>query len=542
LIPTASILGNRPEYLLEWDVFGAVFRFATSSVSVTDAAGRALRFVVGLEPVAASPDGEPVAVTVSPGAGPDWAKLRARGIMLEGTRATVRRWYIGQTLESAPIVAIGWVYDVEYGSLEQPITFSVARVTPIVEPSSLYPPASACFSEDTWPVQNSAIWARVQDFDNVPYPTVIGKPGGTGNPPAAPAYIGEEAWEYVALYQSSKLVICRGEVVATSVTVIDVSELRSESGFTVQYTADNLGEKVAYVDFTGSDWVIPNPEHEYAVDWGDGAGGIYNLERTECLRKLGDLLCWVLATQTRQRVDLQAQYAQRDLLNGFKVDTCIAERVDLIEWVERNLMPLFPIRKVISDRGGVYFEANRYALGTPGAEGVLDADAGRVVRLGGVRTKTPADGIANHIRLRFGIDVAGRVWYSRAISGDPSDDTTVTPNLLCKWSQTLLAVDGSDGVRATEIDADCIWDKATAELCLQSLARLRALPREIVAYEGGLELERYRVGDALRIVDSEIYLDHRIAYVAEPPRVEGATVALLLELEPDPTQVARRTT
>lgn len=526
-----------PIWLLEVDLGGPIVRVATEPVEVVDAAGVTRVFPSGLE----TPDTSGEDVSVAFFSTTDWASLRARGDWVERSRAVLRCWYAGQAWEQAEVVADGELTDTEYGSRAEPLIGTIVRPMPVAE--ATIPDLAAEINSDTWPVTDGYYGP---DFEGTSYPVPIGYPGergtSTGRPGiASPAYLVQSNWVDADGYLSAgRLLIADDEIHASTVTAHDLSDGIAQSRVVVT-GPDRADRDVSYCGFTSKAEeraLLPNPEHEFAVSYSmGGGGGVWNEKRTGPMRELGDVLLWAIRKQRRYRIDEGAQRAEFPYLRGFYVDHVITERVDVLEWVDRVLASVFPIERV--DAGnGMYYAARRALLGVVDVEYTLDVDIGRARRIGGIRTRSPRK-IANDITLKYGASVTGGYHGVARICGDRAyvANLPVGRNVL---DARLEGSRGWLGDRAEVVETDAIWDDATAVLALRALARDRQ-PAEVVAYEGGPELQTARRGQGVLINDAEVGLYGRYGWIDEAPVVGVGVVSVMVRLESEPLAFARRT-
>ncbi|MEO0606353.1 MAG: hypothetical protein AAF211_33300, partial [Myxococcota bacterium] len=193
MLTRRDALGATGEWLLDLEVSGQIFRFATAPLEVLDHQGETLAYVEGLDALEtgfsslASAD---ASVDLELDAPQAWADLVARLRVLERSPATLRRWFPGQTLEQARVVLQGEVTGVTYGARLEPFGFTLRR-NPRAQ-SRTVPTPGMVVDATTWPVR--AGWTADPKLVGRPYPVVIGVPGlnPSGAPyPASPALLVE---------------------------------------------------------------------------------------------------------------------------------------------------------------------------------------------------------------------------------------------------------------------------------------------------------------------------------------------------------------
>jgi hypothetical protein len=539
-----QIRGREAQWLLDIDLNGRVFRFATQHVEVTDGDGNVIVYRAGLSGLQVSRSAASVAVTVASDEDANWAELEARGIDLASGTAILRRWYEGQDLETAEAVITGRVGSPEYGPVPRPLTFSIVDSSAL--DACIIPPPEMVVDEATWPVTGGYV---VDDpAYNEVYPLVIGYPGGQDHPiltlsnAATPAPLVEYAggaltWAY------SKLLISGHAVEATSVRVYDLSDGIYED-LDVSTMADGRGRTISYVDFSPAATLRAYQGHAYACGWLPTYGGGLKW-RGHLLRKAGELLVYLLTENlfgtgehVKVRVDVGAQEAQRAYLDRWMIDCVIDSATDVLSWIRAHLLPILPMREV-RGQNGVYFAAWRWDATSKDAVMTLDADLGQVELVDRVRT-APTE-VYNEFRLQFARRLPSGYGRTRTLSSEADDnDSTIRASYLCRISQQREeARTGRSGVRAMEHQSDVLWDPTSADLTLSMWAYQYALPPRPVSFRGGPELEALRIGAVVLVSHAGLYWSERVALVEDITSADGA-VQVDLQVLQIPSRVSRR--
>jgi hypothetical protein len=545
----ADVLGKAPHWLLELDLGGRVFRFASRDVTVTRADGSTVAFHGGLTGLSVSRSASSIAVTVASSERvADWARLEAQGVDIASGRATLWRWFEDQNLNDAELVRTGRVDRPEYGPLPEPLTFSIAEID--WGDQTIVPSAEMVIDESTWDpaapyeVEESALGAA--------YPIPIGYPGWQrliggvllSHQPASPAYLVEYN-EGTAFWFASKALIAGVTLDAETCILYDLSDDIYEQR-QVKYTTDLRGRRVAYVDFQGTSVLRPYSGHAYAVAFLDhtGYGGGVKW-RGEVLRRVGDVLVYLLtenlfATDKRvkARIDVGAQEAQRTYFNRWTIDCVIAEGADVLAWIRAHLMTILPMKEV-QGPGGLYFAAWRYDA-TP-ADVVMTIDLDRGAELVG-RVRDVGT-VYNEFTLKYRKNATGDYIAQRVLTAEAdADDTTLRGSYLCRISQEREAArTGVAGVRAKTATSDVIWDHATAALTLDVWAQRDAVPGLNGTIRGGLELEVLRRGDIVAINSDAMYWSDRLGIVEDITSDNSGVVLLDVLVLADPLRVRRST-
>lgn len=560
MTPRAAIIGQTSSVLLDLDLRGTVLRFTTApaELTVTDRLGVSYVYAPGLQVGDISRElGAPleqIGITISREANPGWAKLRARGYRLGMGSATLRQHYGSQTLEQAEVLIRGSLTAPSYGDEYEPFSAGVERR---LRDGGMIPGEQHRIDDTTWPVQAPDYVIDEASVGQV-YPIPIGYPGrvegGDVDAPTTPAFLVE--WGVgVAGRLTSQAIIALGEVDADYVTLHNIShpphdgtglEDPSVPGpFTrpVVTGVDLLGEVVSTIDWNDVTLPMAKRETDYRIAWDQG-GGVLNRERTGPLRGAGEVIRWLLEEWTTLRVDSGRMEAQRELLDAYKLDFCIASRCNVWDLVRSRIAPLLPVDWRESENGG-YFQARK-----------LDADRTQVTA---VLIATPNDEAANCVRTSALQSAGDRIFnrvtvlyapggqqgaYLRSVTVDAEASTTdprIQGSMLAKVSQTLLKTYDDDGIRDLQISADLVFDESTARRIARDAILQYAVPRESVSVQGGTELDYLDLGDVVSLTDSSIYLTSEVAIVQAKTTGESF-VALSLLLLNDPVRSLRVTT
>jgi hypothetical protein len=539
----AHVLGKTPHWLVELDIGGRVFRFASDVVDVVRADGTTVAFRAGLAALAASRSASSIAVTV---AGEDWARLEAEGVDIASGRATLYRWFEGQNLNDAEVIRTGRVDRPEYGPTPEPLTFSIVEID--WNDKTIVPSAEMVIDETTW--DPAAPYEVEEGAVGAAYPLPIGFPGWDrliggvvlSHFPATPAYLVEYN-EGTAYWFASKCLIGGDGLEAASVILYDLSDNIYEQR-QVKYTTDGRGRRVPYVDFQGTSTLRPWTGHAYAVAFLDhtGYGGALKW-RGEVVRKAGDLLVYLLTEnlfstdrRVKARIDVGSQEAQRTYFNRWNIDGVIAEGTDVLSWIRAHLMAILPMKEV-QGPNGLYFAAWRYDA-TP-ADVVMTIDLDRGAELVGRVRDTGA--VFNEFTLKYRKNATGDYLSQRVLTAEAdAADATVRGSYLCRVSQEReLARTGVSGVRSKSVSSDVIWDHATAALTLEVWALRDAIPGLAATIQGGTQLEVLRRGDVVALTSDGMYWTERLAIVEDITSDNSGVVVVDVLVLADPLRAPR---
>lgn len=542
-----DIRSGTPAWLLDLDVGGRVFRFASRAASVTAADGRTLEYREGLAPlsITSSTGGDSsIAVTVS--SSDDWASIVAGGTQIERRSAVVRRWWPSQDLEQAQVYARGKTRGVEFGAATEPLTLSIERS--YSSESLILPDPQAVIDDVTWPDDHGHTpgdgYAMATKAEGVGYPVIFGCPGHNperGLPLAAVPVVSPSARVSSGNYTTTtKMLIADRRIHATNVQLWNVSISKSDA-LAVQTTEDALGRTVSYVDFSGISSITAAGEtHAFWVGFQDEfegvattfGGGILNDAQTAPIRGAGDVIEWVLLNLTALDVDVGRMAAAKPVLNAYKVDSYINGRVNAWEWLEREVFRLLPVM-VRESSEGVYVVPMRWDATPTDVTRRLSVERGDIRRDGAVRTLT--QDVINEFTIDYRGVQGGQKWYARrVVTAEPgyistrydTYDERVYGSLRCKQSQTVF------GIIPETYQAASVWDHPTASLIANSLVARYALPKTMTTYVGGGELETVEVGDVVSITDAECSIEDRLGIIVEQTINDSSVSLEVLLLDP----------
>lgn len=537
VVPDTHSRGLSGVWLLDLDVGGRVERYATEEVVVTSSTGETFRYRGGLTPLVRSlgagqdQQGFEVDDSVT-----DWGELEARGESIEWARATLRWWYRtpaarlggtadGQLLEQALLVMSGVVVSPEYGSPSAPTRLVATIDQRAAVRAQTYPDIDAVIDDVTWQNENGI---RVVGANAVGtyYPTVIGYPGS-----------GDGPWSEPFIAVPVPMVDCDGTgdtkfllgfdqpIDAATVWIFDgdsadvytagQTEVLGEQ-LTVASGADLQGRAVSFanVNGTASNVVLPSEDHAYYAgfsnDTGYGGGVTW---RGELLRGLGDVILWALE-RARVEVDYDQQEGQRTVLNRFKLDTYLAGTQDLERWVDTQLVPLFPLRRMRSGRG-LWYRYDDWQATASQVVAWLDVEAGHLAPTTALQTIRGA--LYNRFTLEYAFNPLRGTYFQRRVL-DAELPTLYTgryiPSPACRASQNRYGV-----LEKPPVQTGLLWSNSTAALVLQAWAARDALPLRGRGYEGE-QLDRFLPGDVVGISDARVGLVERLAIV-DDVRVGG---------------------
>lgn len=528
LIPSAEVA--RPHWLLEIDAGGRVFRYSDDPLEVTRADGSVVRFLPGLADLEVTVGLGPTTAAISlPGEAPDgtpWALLVARGLDLTACRARLLRWHEGQPLERARAALAGFAGSADYGSRQEPLTFTVER-----------PPWTERQVPSPTEVIDAQTWAAGLGGDEpdehaagAAYPRIYGWPGVGGggvlwgsvnlDVPSTPAYVAR----YGPGAPPTDLIVIAGHRVGSTEVLLYDTTAGGATLVPVVHSYDDLGQLHAQADITAGPVIVKG--NEYWVTWPNtDDGGLPNPEASGPMRGAGQIIADLLQ-EAGIPVNAGRMAAARGRLDRLRLDFGLLEPTFVDEFIEANLGELFPLIRRDSEEGVWYelfplFPSRKDATATlvVRASG-SPSGAGLQVTREGPYTWSPLEEVANEITLRYCPRVAERMVKVRTITGAVPTPAGQLASGVCATSRARY------GPRPLELESSIICDDTTAMLAVQSLAARRALPRRRVQISGGPELEVLEPGSVVILTDPDCYVDAVAVVVSMRLRLEKVSLSL----------------
>lgn len=425
---------------------------------------------------------------------------------LEGAPGLLRR-----VLDDGATVPFlrGIVTDLERGTVDEPVTFSLA--SPPVQSSALIPDPTGVVSETTWPVTGGRD-LHAPDVGRV-YPRIIGQPGTAAYPEGSPAILAEADFAG----PGDTIIISDGRVGSTTVTIScpqwrDAALAYSET-LSIVYMQDLAGKTVGTVTATVA---APEEGQTFYAGWGSG-GGMLSPRTGLAVRGWAEVVEAILGTG--YPVDVQRLRGEAHFLDRFLVDLYWDEPTLARDLVE-DLLAMIPGIRTMRSEKGEWWRAPSWLR--PSWQAVDDIVIGRgATRRGPVRTRMPDGGLVNDITVDYARTVpggcTGRV---RVTAADDPLDSRVIADPRCARSQAR------HGVRSYTAEIPT-WDRGTAELHASGVLGLGATARRGVAVEvrATPRSERLAPGDVVSLTDPALGWSDLAAEV-EGLTLGGSTVKL----------------
>lgn len=496
-ISPAEAAADPPVYLMRLTYGGRVFRLASRTLHITDAAGdshvyrgtlRRVDYHDEIDIFSADASRRTIAVEFTLPV--DVATLTARGHVLDQARVEILLTVPGRTEEDAVPLLTGVLSEPEIGTGDDPIT--ATAIDAPLEASGMWPPPSWQVTDLTWPYPAPNSVGRW-------YPTPFGRPGmlwatsGARRRPASRAYLVDTSGTTDVPYA---LLVAGGHAYLDEVAVYNGDGVAVDSG-ALQRTTDALGQVVSVFQLDPADLGAP----DYSTEWWvaprpSGPGwGIYGDQPSGApQRGLGDVLVWALR-RSGMPVDWAQVEGQRGRLNRYTVDGVIEQRVNLWQWIQDNILGVYPV----------------WAAGGPlgvrvGIINITDPPSFHLrIPRDGIRDGAPTfdrSRIANVDALRFCLDRTTDHQLTAVQTAEP--DATIehaVPSAYTAMSRTRY---GRSGERT--IESDLVSDLATATQILLVNARFRGMGVRSISYRCRRRVQGIRAGDVGRLTDGDLGL------------------------------------
>lgn len=401
------------------------------------------------------------------------------------------------------VALVGRAIDPSYGDPTEPaglVRFTLRES--VIDDTSLIPEPAAKVDADTWPDHDPNVRERV-------YPEVFGAPGdGVG--PGSPGY-------YVQISQpgppaADYLLIAGHEVLALSVTVHNLTQDWAEVA-DVAHVQDGLGRSVAVVDLADLAGAAFDEGDEFWVEWtgGDARSGA-----------AGDVLAHYMARSTL-RLDTGRISTAQGELNRYLLGGYFDERINPMEWIADNLLPILPLT-LARNVGGLFPLVFRSSVTAADATAHLVAGPDCVPTSPVTYEGSPLTELLLAYQLRADTDERLKV----AIADE-------TNNFYAAVARARYRGDAHDGRYGEEIETDIVYDPATAARIVAEILKRRAFRVRVVEYRLDREVwaERVNAGDLVTITDPDRAWTAKPAWITSRTDDQvGMDVALMLQDDP----------
>ena len=530
-------------WFLELEYLGRTFRFATTTMDLSDNDTNGFPYLGGLEDVELDQriNGfggisieESIAIAITfPNR--NLAIDIYNGKILSGCSAQlgfvlVRDGEILQNYESRQIVYKGIVVEPVYGHPQEPlgyVEFSIQNKATLTEqPLLRVMMGDNLYIEDVSISPNPSIgqtppFPLLDDIVNVAdihrgkvIPFVFGNLTGvlrenanTTNIPISPVYVvaydtsGAKPCYYIAAGHptnatSVKVYDEEGRTdTATMLTFVDIDN-RGFSYFALDQTS-NIQQSVADPTKPGNSSV-----REVWVEWNDGAPYPNPFGEGDLVG--GGDICLFFLQQITDDIDYQAWDSVKNILNQYEFGGYINDdEITIYEFLQKNIVAYLPMTIVngpnglkpildLSINGATMFPRAKI---TTGAEWY---------RTSPIRTMTTTEDIINQVSVRYAINGVTNTPTSRC---SISNQKSPTPMLQFGLSPLSDLSKNRYGTKRRVIVLEYVYDWKTATKIADDIIQTRALEIKMISYTASLRYGFIDIGDIISITDNDLGFD-----------------------------------
>ena len=488
-------LGADPIWILDLTLGGVVYRFATESTSI-EGGGESYFYEGTLSDVNysselefASPDFEMPSASVVVTFKDDLAKRIAQGLDFGAASAQLALWIPSTEYSERQVLIEGRIDAPSYGAIGEPVTFSIEADW--LRNTSMMPGALQAIE--------SSAWANIEaNSEGAIYPIIIGAPGRQDFA-GSPVYIADNTG-------SNKVGLIAGHpCTAGSINVFRVNPDGAESAvgdLAVVSASDENNAVYSYVHIASGAYVA---DASYFAKWKNGGGGLINPYRTgltetstapQYLTGGGDLVRYLL-NQSGVKVDDGRCAAAAGYLNAIEFEGFIGERVDVLDFLKTEVLPLLPCSLRASSEG-IYPVVWRYDAGEDDA--VAELTAGRDIFRDGL-VDYASNEIANEITIRYRQNVRyNKLKKAVTVTGDLSKNTS---GFLWR-TDYAVASQTRYGIKGLELESEYITSRASAGRVINWMARAHCGRHRVITYSAPQTLGWLEVGDVISLSDSDL--------------------------------------
>ena len=497
-----------PIWLLELTLAGKVYRFATETVSISSDADDLLfsgtlsdvDFVSEME--FASQDFELPSASCTVVFRDDIAKRIAQGADLGSATAELSlfRKDSGDDYDDRQVIVAGAVSLPSYGAIGDPVSLEI-------EADWM---RSTVLKPDAEQVIDSGVWGRADaNAEGAIYPMIFGAPG-IGSYAGSPVYVIDyDSGTGVALGM-----VAGHRVQANNINVVRIKGddgTKSVAGEFIYRATDSNGVQYSYVVLTGQYAAGDSYFARFDVD----GGGLINPYRRDTtsgtstgsgyLRTAGDILRYLLHL-SGVKVDDGKTAAAAELLTGYELDFFIGERVDVMDFIKSEILPLLPCSLRASSEG-LYPVVWRYDATPEDAKAKLVADR-HIYRDSDVGYQSTP--VANEITIRYRYNARyAKLRRQVTITGDLDKKTGVF-----LWRNQYTVTSRSRyGTKSMEIETDLVSNKRTAGRIINWMSRAYSSRHRKISYRAPYKLGYLQAGDVVTVTDSELHFDDQVMLI-----------------------------
>jgi len=472
----------------------------------------------------------------------DWLEPLRRGLIPSRIPARLYRWHTGDTFEDMRLLVDGFLVDVSLADPSAPNRLS-AVLRPIDLVLGRLIPSVILTKESIPQVPNIVNNGVEADSPAIGMyrPEVFGRPGAPNGRAAMPMLELTLTDNTLADFKSPAWLLCGHLIGSSNVYIWDAGNGLVTAIEPVQSYTDEQGRRWSGVakttnPFSGFPSADERVNSGREFFWGIATGeGRANPYRPGDLRGLSDVLRYLYEFVGNRRIDQGRMEAFAAELNQYAIDAVLTEPVQIEEWIEGEILRVYPVR-IIEGPDGLYCRRRSYRA-TPAEAVATLSTVGQGILVTAASPLTPVSVTeANHVRVEYGFERLAN--YSKAVEVGvtPGDSAlTTTTGSLREGGSHLAEIGHSFSGRIEAVlEVPTTWDTSTAHrLALDYLDR-ETLPRFRRLYEGGIELEGLAIGDVVQIDDSALDPNQILLGTIEEIQTGRSVVRVTVELLRDP--------
>lgn len=488
-----------PIFLVDLELGGVVYRFATEAQDIETDSGSVfydgtlsdVDFASSLE--FASPDFDLPSAGVTVTFKIDLAKRIAQGLDFGAAKGTLALWLPGTDLDDRQVVIEGRIDAPSYGAIGEPVSFNIEA--DFLRNSQMVPNALQVIDAATWPNLEP-------NAEGAVYPVIIGAPGRQAFA-GAPIYIAENtgSGDRVGIIAAH---VCTASTISVMMIKPDGSTPAIPDQ-TVVSAVDSNGAIYSYVPIPNAHFTA---ESTYFAQWDTGGGGLVNpyanqqssggTAEAAYLTGAGDVVRYFLH-QSGAVVDDGRMAAASAYLNFIQLDGYIAERVDALDFLQSEILPLLPC-SLRAGPNGLYVVPWRYDATATDARTKLEA--GKDMHRAGLVDYVTSD-IYNEITIRYRHNARYNT-LKKAVT--ITGDTSKKPGGFLWRNSYAVNSQSRYGTKSLELETEFITSRASAGRVVNWMARAYGARQRRIKYEAPHRLAWLEVGDVVAVSDSDLSL------------------------------------
>lgn len=516
-LPVASLVSARPIWLLEINVAGRIWRWASDPITVShDREGKTYTYQTGIEPdfseqfdlLSESPEIQAIPFSLF---WPESAcNLLSQGLDFSAGTGELSLIFAGEDYETRRVLAKGGIDAPEIGYDDEPVSFSV-KDNGFQDLGSMLS-STALVSPSTWSVSTTDPASQGRY-----YPLILGYPGKITNAELT-ATTGAPAIGIVSTVMDM-IVVAFGDVSADSVRLINQTD-DATATITIVPISDDLEQTVALhpgaTTYSHGDALFTR--------WSFGGGVPRGTDPTTAMDGAGEILIYALGKSTLQ-VDFPAFEAVSGVLDQYKISTYIDQPVSPWEWIQGMLLPILPISIVAGPNGIRPILWRPYATNDDIVASLVEGVT--AVLLSPIRYESTD--ITNQMQVKYALRVDTGEYLLDVVVGPEavSIGSSVTTNAYATASYQLY------GLKQGKMETPVVYDKPTATRIAGDRVRASAFRRRTVSVSVGWRMGWLELGDLVELTAPSYYLESQLCTITGISRTTSDVVlTLLLESGP----------